>query len=51
MDAALDMNGNAVTDLSALFFSSGNDGPAPGAAAFREACSCLLYTSDAADDA
>ena len=39
MDAALDMNGNAVTDLSALFFSSGNDGPAPGAAAFREACS------------
>ena len=38
MDAALDMNGNAVTDLSALFFSPGNDGPDPGAAAFRKAC-------------
>lgn len=39
MDAALGMNGNAVTDLSALFFSGGNGGPASaGDAAFRESC-------------
>lgn len=39
MDAALGMNGNAVTDLSALFFSGGNGGSASaGDAAFRESC-------------
>ena len=39
MDAALGMNGNAVTDLSALFFPGGNGGPASaGDAAFRESC-------------
>ena len=39
MDAALGMNGNAVTDLSALFFSGGNgESASAGDAAFRESC-------------
>lgn len=39
MGAALNMNGNAVTGLSALYFSAGNGSPAStGEAAFRESC-------------